>query len=117
MNKQHIFNFFNGIITLLLSLFVYFNYVSIVNHNLILISSAIIIIGLTNLIKKGNKHAGHLVSLLLLMNIGISISVILISKFTDINIVFINSVIILSNIINLTYFIKRFIWIKKNINS
>lgn len=117
MNKQHIFNFFNGIVTLLSSLYVYFNYVSIANQNLILIISAFIIIALTNLIKKGNKHAGHLVSLLLILNIGISISVILISNFTDINIVLINTCIIISNIINLIYFIKRFIWIKKNINS
>lgn len=119
MNKQHIVNAVNAMILMVVGLFSYFSNDVRLLSDLIAPIIGLILLSSSSGLKSGNKHIGHLVAAItLLFGIACIIHFFLWLDFQDEIIrnqkLFSNGIMSLSNLLATTYYVRRFIWIKRN---
>lgn len=119
MDKQHIVNAVNAMILIIIGLFLYFSNEVTLLSDLIAPIVGIILLSSSSGLKSGNKHIGHLVAAItLIFAIACIIHFFLWLDSPDEIIrnqrLFSNGIMSLSNLLATTYYVKRFIWIKRN---
>jgi len=119
MNKQHIVNAVNAMILIVVGLFSYFNNEARLLSDLIAPLVGIILFSSSSGLKSGNKHIGHIVAAItLIFAITCTIHFFLWLDFPDKIIrsqkLFSTGIMSLSNLLATVYYVRRFIWIKRN---
>jgi hypothetical protein len=119
MNKQHIVNATNALILIGVGLFSYFSNETRPLSALIAPLVGFILLSSSSGLKSGNKHIGHLVAAMtLLFAIACIVQFTLSLDFPDeiarSRRLFSFGIMSFSNLLATVYYVRRFIWIKRN---